>query len=297
MFADLNGDNEVDETEILQQNHYYPFGMNMEGMWPGGTNKYQYNGKEIDNDFGLDWYHYGARMYDPAIARFTGVDPIADQFPNLSPFNYASNDPIKNIDLYGLQGVGSNDLNTFLIDWKVNGFANAVSNYFNMGSLIMGSEQEQIETLTKVHDTANKGEAIKSGVLDAIEGCAQSVGECADGVEVTALGVTASTGGLSSPVTVPIAGVAEVVGDLAVGVEVGVDYARDGKVDQTATDIGVKIVFGTSGKMIDKGVDALKIVGTKNPKHATQSAEAVKSMGQTVNEVSEDATKNKLKGN
>ena len=170
MFADLNGDNEVDETEILQQNHYYPFGMNMEGTWPGGTNKYQYNGKEIDNDFGLDWYHYGARMYDPAIARFTGVDPIADQFPNLSPFNYASNDPIKNIDLYGLQGVGSNDLNTFLIDWKVNGFANAVSNYFNMGSLIMGSEQEQIETLTKVHDTANKGEAIKSGVLDAIEG-------------------------------------------------------------------------------------------------------------------------------
>ena len=43
-------------------------------------------------------------MYDPAIGRFTGVDPISDQFAELSTYNYASNDPIKNIDLWGLQG-------------------------------------------------------------------------------------------------------------------------------------------------------------------------------------------------
>jgi RHS repeat-associated protein len=103
MFADLNSDNEVDETEILQQNHYYPFGMNMEGSWSAGTNKYQYNGKEIDNEFGLDWYHYGARMYDPAIARFTGVDPIASDFPHVTTYNYAENEPVVHIDLWGLQ--------------------------------------------------------------------------------------------------------------------------------------------------------------------------------------------------
>jgi len=62
-----------------------------------------YNGKELDTDFGLDWYHYGFRMYDPAIARFTGVDPISDQFPHLSTYNYADNSPIANIDLHGLQ--------------------------------------------------------------------------------------------------------------------------------------------------------------------------------------------------
>ena len=98
MFADLNADNEVDETEILQQNHYYPFGMNMEGMWPGGTNKYQYNGKEIDNDFGLDWYHYGARMYDPAFGRFTGVDPLASDFASWSTYAYVFNNPLIFID-------------------------------------------------------------------------------------------------------------------------------------------------------------------------------------------------------
>jgi len=62
-----------------------------------------YNGKELDTDFGLNWYHYGFRMYDPAIARFTGVDPISDQFPELSTYNYASNKPINSIDLHGLQ--------------------------------------------------------------------------------------------------------------------------------------------------------------------------------------------------
>jgi len=50
-------------------------------------------------------YAYGFRYYDPAIGRFTGVDPIADEFPHLSVYNYASNDPVRNIDLHGLQGV------------------------------------------------------------------------------------------------------------------------------------------------------------------------------------------------
>ena len=42
-------------------------------------------------------------MYDPAVGRFTGVDPIADQFAFVSVYNYAENEPISNIDLWGLQ--------------------------------------------------------------------------------------------------------------------------------------------------------------------------------------------------
>ena len=82
--------------------------MALNGPWMNDNaldNRYQYNGKEIDEDFGLKVYHYGARIYDPAIGRFTGVDPISDKFPWVSTYNYAENEPVANIDLHGLQKV------------------------------------------------------------------------------------------------------------------------------------------------------------------------------------------------
>ncbi len=111
-FTDKDGDGRIDQSddpevnEVLQENHYYPFGMAMDGQWigdPGRESKYRYNGKELNEEFGLNWYAYGARYYDPAIGRFTGMDPIADDFPNLSEYNYASNKPVNGIDLHGLQ--------------------------------------------------------------------------------------------------------------------------------------------------------------------------------------------------
>ena len=69
----------------------------------GVKNKYTYNGKEFLDDLGINLHYYGYRMYDPAIARFTSVDPIAEDFAFVSGFNYAENEPIANIDLHGLQ--------------------------------------------------------------------------------------------------------------------------------------------------------------------------------------------------
>lgn len=62
-----------------------------------------YNGKENIEEFNLNWLEFGFRSYDPAISRFTGVDPIADDWAIYSPYNYAGNSPIANIDLWGLQ--------------------------------------------------------------------------------------------------------------------------------------------------------------------------------------------------
>ena len=87
-FADLNANGKVDLTnsttdnEIIQENHYYAFGMAHEGPWLMNNNAkdnfYQYNGKEFNSDHALNWNDYGARWYDPAVGRFTGVDPLAD---------------------------------------------------------------------------------------------------------------------------------------------------------------------------------------------------------------------------
>ncbi len=70
----------IDQTttvtnEILQENHYYPFGQALNGPWMNYTapdNLYQYNGKELQPDHGLGWYDYGARMYMPELGRWNG---------------------------------------------------------------------------------------------------------------------------------------------------------------------------------------------------------------------------------
>lgn len=68
------------------------------------TNKNLYNDKEIADEGDLDWYDYGYRNYDAQIGRFPQLDPLTDDYPELTPFQYGSNDPIANIDLDGLEG-------------------------------------------------------------------------------------------------------------------------------------------------------------------------------------------------
>jgi RHS repeat-associated protein len=63
----------------------------------GEGNNYQYNGKELNEDFGLHWMDYGARWYDPPINRWGQIDPLAEHENQIdkSPYAYAWNNPIK----------------------------------------------------------------------------------------------------------------------------------------------------------------------------------------------------------
>ena len=88
---------------VVQARHYYSFGMEMSQLNNGTTiNKYQYNGKELQDDFGLYWYDYGARFYDPMIGRWHTIDPMAEESRRWSPYAYAFDNPMRFIDPDGM---------------------------------------------------------------------------------------------------------------------------------------------------------------------------------------------------
>ena len=86
---------------VEQVNHYYPFGGLFGQSTNGDTQRYKYNGKELDRMHGLDWYDYGARHMAPDASRFTTIDPMAEKYYNMSPYAYCGNNPVSYIDEHG----------------------------------------------------------------------------------------------------------------------------------------------------------------------------------------------------
>ncbi|ULQ55430.1 hypothetical protein KJS94_12335 [Flavihumibacter rivuli] len=111
--VDPGGDGTVDyyTAEVLSAQDYYSFGWqtNDNKFLLGGAKVYRYgfNGKENDNEVKGEGNQqdYGMRIYDPRISRFLSVDPITAKYPELTPYQFASNSPIWAIDLDGLEGL------------------------------------------------------------------------------------------------------------------------------------------------------------------------------------------------
>ncbi len=92
------------ESEITSENHYYPFGLSQKGPWYASVapeNKYRYNGKEWNDEWGLGLYDFGNRWHDPTLGRFTTVDRFAEKYAFQSAYVMAANDPMKFVDVNG----------------------------------------------------------------------------------------------------------------------------------------------------------------------------------------------------
>lgn len=97
---------------IVEENHYYAFGLKIAGISSrklaetyesNVENKYLYNDKELFEEGDLNWYDYGFRNYDAQLGRFTQLDPLTWEYPELTTYQYSGNDPIANVDLDGLE--------------------------------------------------------------------------------------------------------------------------------------------------------------------------------------------------
>lgn len=92
------------KADIISAQDYYPFGQQMPGRNYSSSNyRYGFNGKEMDNEtYGQgNEYDYGMRIYNPRIGRFLSLDPLQAKYPELTPYQFASNRPIDGIDLDG----------------------------------------------------------------------------------------------------------------------------------------------------------------------------------------------------
>ena len=88
------GNNRVvvsEDGEIEQVNDYYPTGALMASSKGGDTQRFKYNGKELDRINGLNWYGYGARNYDAAIVRWDGMDKLCEKYSPVTPYGYCLN--------------------------------------------------------------------------------------------------------------------------------------------------------------------------------------------------------------
>jgi len=61
--------------------------------------RYGFNGKENDNEVKGEGNQqdYGMRIYDNRLGRFLSVDPITKEYPELTPYQFASNTPIEQV--------------------------------------------------------------------------------------------------------------------------------------------------------------------------------------------------------
>ncbi len=114
------------EIKIIDEHHYYPFGL--EHTYYNTTTKdfelkeassgsgfitkieqvansgyqYKYNGKELQDELGLNWHDYQARNYDPALGRWFNIDTASELSRRFSPYTYVLNNPLRFIDPDGM---------------------------------------------------------------------------------------------------------------------------------------------------------------------------------------------------
>ncbi len=135
-------------------NDYYPFGLtfNEYQNQEEQSQDFLYNGKELQTDLGLDWYDYGARMYDASIGRWHVVDPMNEVYYSNSPYNYTLNNPINFIDPNG----------TLVYDWDSEEYKDDDGNTV--------SNEDAMRQIQEQNGSSDNGEGQSDSGIDLLDG-------------------------------------------------------------------------------------------------------------------------------
>jgi RHS repeat-associated protein len=93
------------KSPVIQYNDYYAYGLQTGNSWTRDNtkNNFLYNEGSEQNPTSGNYDHF-FRNYDPALARFVQVDPLASKYHSWSTYNYAYADPVYYTDPSGAGG-------------------------------------------------------------------------------------------------------------------------------------------------------------------------------------------------
>ena len=135
-------------SPILEETHYYPFGLTMAGISSKAAGTLQnkektFQGQKFDDDLGLNWVQFKWRNHDPQIGRFIELDPLAIDYVYNSPYSFSENHVTSHIELEGLEKVSIQDIKSpyvraFLQPSVTQAGQKMANNIDNAGSLKVG---------------------------------------------------------------------------------------------------------------------------------------------------------------
>ena len=148
---------------VLQSTDYYPFGLAFADA-DIASNRYLYNGKELE-DYTLGTSYlgtldYGARHYDPRIARWTAPDPMAEKYYGVNAYGYCAGNPVNHIDPTGMDDYRYDDeTGQFFLMQLTNEKTDRVLGYH------LNKESGEYEQNTKWYQVKTRIEGIEKGIL------------------------------------------------------------------------------------------------------------------------------------
>jgi RHS repeat-associated protein len=232
---------------------------NVAGGW---STPYQFNAKELDDLTGM--YYYGARYYDPTVGIWHGVDPLADKYPNISPYTYVANNPIRYIDpdgrwIYDQQKDGSYKIRTGV---KNDGGANVHTYNERNGTVHIFNQKEktfvtikpgQVERMAAAREAKQK--AVVSAIGNGIKKGGEIIGNIGDGISIGSTLLAVPTAGGTTPGI--IAG--EGIGFVGKIIENVGNFIANGFNSETLTTAGIDAAFEILPAVATKGIKSLNV--------------------------------------
>jgi RHS repeat-associated protein len=99
-----------ERSSLMEETHYYPFGLIMAGISSKAAGTIQnkektFQGQRFDDDLGLNWVQFKWRNHDPQIGRFIEIDPLAEEYEYNSTYAFSENKVTNHIELEGLEAI------------------------------------------------------------------------------------------------------------------------------------------------------------------------------------------------